>query len=120
LEAAGTADTTTRAIPVGPVTLSLVPTKASTVSPNFPRRPPKLLSETDTGCSNFPGIKTDGGYAEYCTLDATAVAHVPVEADVAKTAPLFCAGVTVFNSMRNMGSKCARVHWGFLEHCQLT
>lgn len=56
-------------------------------------------------CANegINGIKTDGGYAEYCTLDATAVAHVPVEADVAKTAPLFCAGVTVFNSMRNMG-----------------
>jgi D-arabinose 1-dehydrogenase-like Zn-dependent alcohol dehydrogenase len=55
------------------------------------------------------GILTDGGYAEYCTLDATALAHIPTEQDVAKAAPLLCAGVTVFNGMRNMGSECWQV-----------
>jgi D-arabinose 1-dehydrogenase-like Zn-dependent alcohol dehydrogenase len=53
------------------------------------------------------GILTDGGYAEYCTLDATALAHIPEDADPAKMAPLLCAGVTVFNSMRNMNSESA-------------
>lgn len=55
------------------------------------------------------GIKTDGGYAEYCTLDATALAHIPEDMDVAKAAPLLCAGVTVFNGMRNMGSESLSV-----------
>lgn len=53
------------------------------------------------------GILTDGGYAEYCTLDATALAHIPEDADPAKMAPLLCAGVTVFNGMRNMNSESA-------------
>ena len=61
------------------------------------------------------GILTDGGYAEYCTLDATALAHIPEEADVAKAAPLLCAGVTVFNGMRNMGSKSLGGNHGWLH-----
>ncbi|GHJ85665.1 hypothetical protein NliqN6_2067 [Naganishia liquefaciens] len=58
-------------------------------------------------CANegINGILTDGGYAEYCTLDATALAHIPEDADPAKMAPLLCAGVTVFNGMRNMNIK---------------
>jgi D-arabinose 1-dehydrogenase-like Zn-dependent alcohol dehydrogenase len=45
----------------------------------------------------------DGGYAEYVLLRAEAAVRVPSDADPAEIAPLLCAGVTVFNAMRNMG-----------------
>jgi len=41
---------------------------------------------------------SDGGYAEYATLDVTAVTKIPEEIDPALAAPLLCAGVTVFVS----------------------
>ena len=40
---------------------------------------------------------TDGGYAEFVTLDFTGVTKVPKELDPAQ-APLFCSGVTTFVS----------------------
>ncbi|KAI8712160.1 alcohol dehydrogenase [Fusarium sp. LHS14.1] len=43
-----------------------------------------------------------GGYAEYVLLRAEAVARVPKDMDPAEVAPLLCAGVTVFNSIRKM------------------
>lgn len=45
----------------------------------------------------------DGGYAEYVLLRAESAVRVPADADPAEVAPLLCAGVTVFNAMRNMG-----------------
>lgn len=49
------------------------------------------------------GVNRDGGYAEYCTLRTEAVVSIPADADPAEYAPLLCAGVTVFNGIRNMG-----------------
>ena len=46
------------------------------------------------------GLSFDGGYAQYVLLRAEAVVRVPKELDPAETAPLLCAGVTVFNAMR--------------------
>lgn len=40
--------------------------------------------------------------AEYCILNTEAVVHIPSDCDPATYAPLLCAGVTVFNAMRNM------------------
>lgn len=40
--------------------------------------------------------------AEYCTLRSEAGVHIPADVDAASYAPLLCAGVTVFNSMRQM------------------
>ena len=54
---------------------------------------------------NFPSMK---GFAhctsdaEYCTLREEAAVHIPSHADAASYAPLLCAGVTVFNSMRRL------------------
>ncbi|KAL6303747.1 GroES-like protein [Sparassis latifolia] len=50
------------------------------------------------------GVFTDGGFAEYVTLRTEAVASVPEELDPAEAAPLFCAGVTTFNSLRHMSA----------------
>ena len=40
--------------------------------------------------------------AEYCTLRAEAAVRIPKDMDAAQAAPLLCAGVTVFNGIRNM------------------
>lgn len=40
--------------------------------------------------------------AEYCILKSEAAVHIPADVDAANYAPLLCAGVTVFNSMRQM------------------
>lgn len=48
------------------------------------------------------GVTRDGGFAEYCTLRSEAAVHIPTDVDAASYAPLLCAGVTVFNSMRQM------------------
>ena len=48
------------------------------------------------------GVTRDGGYAEYVLLLEEAVVRVPADLDPAETAPLLCAGVTVFNGMRKL------------------
>jgi propanol-preferring alcohol dehydrogenase len=51
------------------------------------------------------GVTLDGGYAEYVVVPFEAVARIPEELEPAEAAPLLCAGVTTFNSMRNSGAK---------------
>ncbi|KFA66186.1 hypothetical protein S40285_08447 [Stachybotrys chlorohalonatus IBT 40285] len=48
------------------------------------------------------GVSRDGGFAEYVVLQARAAVRVPKELDPAEAAPLLCAGITVFNSIRKM------------------
>ncbi|RSM01954.1 hypothetical protein CEP52_008244 [Fusarium oligoseptatum] len=48
------------------------------------------------------GISKDGGYAQYVLLRTEATVRVPKDMDPAEVAPLLCAGVTVFNSIRKM------------------
>ncbi|KAK1523185.1 alcohol dehydrogenase GroES-like domain-containing protein [Colletotrichum paranaense] len=73
-------------------------------------------------CQNgsINGVTRDGGYAEYVTLRAQAVVRVPADLDPAETAPLLCAGVTVFNGIRKMeitqGSLVAVQGLGGLGH----
>lgn len=56
-------------------------------------------------CDNeeINGVTMDGGYAEYVLLRAEAAVRIPSNIDPAEAAPLLCAGVTTFNSMRRMG-----------------
>lgn len=56
-------------------------------------------------CSNkaINGVTRDGGYGEYATLRTESAVSIPKDAEPAQVAPLLCAGVTVFNGMRNMG-----------------
>jgi len=55
-------------------------------------------------CQNedINGVMRHGGYAEYVTLRTEAVVALPEGMDPAEVAPLMCAGVTTFNSLRNM------------------
>ncbi|KAF3912425.1 Zeta-crystallin [Dactylellina cionopaga] len=49
------------------------------------------------------GVTMWGGLAQYVLLRREAVVAVPTDVDPAIYAPILCAGVTVFNSLRNMG-----------------
>ena len=51
------------------------------------------------------GIHFDGGYAEYTIVPAEAVAAMPEGISDEEAAPLLCAGITVFNAMRNSGTR---------------
>jgi 2-desacetyl-2-hydroxyethyl bacteriochlorophyllide A dehydrogenase len=46
-------------------------------------------------------LSFDGGYAEYMIAPAEAVAAIPDDLPAAEAAPLLCAGLTVYNSLRN-------------------
>ncbi len=47
------------------------------------------------------GISFDGGYAEYMTAPAQALASIPEELDSLEAAPLLCAGRTTFSALRH-------------------
>ncbi len=50
-------------------------------------------------------IHSDGGYAEYMIAHAEAVALMPDDLPADEAAPLLCAGITVFNALRNSGAR---------------
>jgi D-arabinose 1-dehydrogenase-like Zn-dependent alcohol dehydrogenase len=54
-------------------------------------------------CQNekITSVSHDGGYAEYMVSPAEAVAAIPDALPAAEAAPLLCAGITVFNALRN-------------------
>jgi D-arabinose 1-dehydrogenase-like Zn-dependent alcohol dehydrogenase len=58
-------------------------------------------------------ITFDGGYAEYMIAPAEAVAAMPDDLPADEAAPLLCAGITVYNALRNSG-----VHGGALVAVQ--
>jgi D-arabinose 1-dehydrogenase-like Zn-dependent alcohol dehydrogenase len=51
----------------------------------------------------YPGISSDGGYAEMVIAEARALASIPEDMNAAEAAPLLCAGITTFNALRNAG-----------------
>ncbi|GKS64152.1 hypothetical protein YTPLAS72_14560 [Nitrospira sp.] len=55
------------------------------------------------------GISYDGGWAEYVVVPAEAVAALPDDLSAEESAPLLCAGVTTFNSLRNSGAKAGDI-----------
>ncbi|HYX27131.1 MAG TPA: alcohol dehydrogenase [Pyrinomonadaceae bacterium] len=55
------------------------------------------------------GIDFDGGYAEYMIAPANALALIPDEVSAEEAGPFMCAGVTVFNALRNSGARARDV-----------
>lgn len=52
----------------------------------------------------IPGVTIDGGYAEFATFPEDVCAKVPEAISSSEAAPLMCAGVTTFNSLRHAGA----------------
>ena len=46
------------------------------------------------------GLSRDGGFAEYAVVDARQVAHIPDSLTAVETAPLMCAGVTIYGTLK--------------------
>jgi D-arabinose 1-dehydrogenase-like Zn-dependent alcohol dehydrogenase len=55
--------------------------------------------------AKITGVTHDGGYAEYVVVPAESVARVPDKLDPLDAAPLLCAGITTYNSLRNVGAR---------------
>ena len=51
------------------------------------------------------GFDFDGGYAEYLIAAAAALAAIPDELPAEEAGPIMCAGVTVYNALRNSGAR---------------
>jgi D-arabinose 1-dehydrogenase-like Zn-dependent alcohol dehydrogenase len=62
-------------------------------------------------CTNrkVTGIDFDGGYAEYVIAPAEAIALIPDNLPADEAGPFMCAGVTVFNALRNSGARPGEV-----------
>ncbi len=58
-------------------------------------------------CQNafISGVSMDGGYADYVIAPANALAFIPDDLSDADAAPLLCAGITTYNSLRNSGAR---------------
>ena len=55
--------------------------------------------------AQVPGITYDGGYSDYMIAPAEALALIPNELSAVEAAPLMCAGITTFNSLRHSGAR---------------
>jgi len=55
--------------------------------------------------AQVPGMAYDGGYAEYMVAPAEALAAIPDDLDAVAAAPLLCAGITTYNSLRHSGAR---------------
>src|SRR5712664_1777940 len=55
------------------------------------------------------GLDFDGGYAEYMIAPVTALAAIPDELPAEEAGPFMCAGVTVYNALRNSGARAGEV-----------
>ncbi len=62
-------------------------------------------------CANrkITGIDFDGGYADYMIARAEALAAIPEELPPEEAGPFMCAGVTVYNALRNSGARAGDV-----------
>ena len=57
-------------------------------------------------CQNLkiPGISYDGGYGQYMVAPAEALVAIPESLSDVEAAPLLCAGITTYNSLRHSGA----------------
>ena len=57
-------------------------------------------------CRNvkIPGISYDGGYQQQMVAPVEALVSIPESLNAAEAAPLLCAGVTTYNSLRHSGA----------------
>ncbi|KAJ4373013.1 hypothetical protein N0V83_003304 [Neocucurbitaria cava] len=72
-------------------------------------RPKDPVAEDDEGYSvhcvdaENNGLSRDGGFAEYAIVDARQVAPIPDSLTAVETAPLMCAGVTIYAALKRCG-----------------
>jgi D-arabinose 1-dehydrogenase-like Zn-dependent alcohol dehydrogenase len=65
--------------------------------------PPGYSNYCPLSTSN--GLSRDGGFREYAVVDARQVAPIPAELSAVETAPLMCAGITIYKALKKCGLK---------------
>jgi propanol-preferring alcohol dehydrogenase len=55
--------------------------------------------------AQVPGMAYDGGYADYMIAPQEALAAIPDDLAAVEAAPLLCAGITTYNSLRHSGAR---------------
>jgi D-arabinose 1-dehydrogenase-like Zn-dependent alcohol dehydrogenase len=55
------------------------------------------------------GVDFDGGYATHVIVPAAVLAAIPDDLPAEEAGPFMCAGVTVFNALRNSGARAGEV-----------
>jgi D-arabinose 1-dehydrogenase-like Zn-dependent alcohol dehydrogenase len=55
--------------------------------------------------AQVPGISYDGGYSDFLIAPAVALARIPASLTAVEAAPILCAGITTYNSLRNSGAR---------------
>jgi D-arabinose 1-dehydrogenase-like Zn-dependent alcohol dehydrogenase len=55
--------------------------------------------------AKITGITHDGGYSDQVVVPAESVARIPDTLSAVDAGPLLCAGVTTYNSLRNVGAR---------------
>ncbi|KAM9972861.1 hypothetical protein ACTFIR_012231 [Dictyostelium discoideum] len=67
----------------------------------------ECLNNNRLFCKNslVTGISIDGGYAEYIVVPSDGLVFIPEGMNAEETAPLLCAGVTVYCSIKNQNIK---------------
>ncbi|KAI8931020.1 hypothetical protein NX059_012031 [Plenodomus lindquistii] len=74
-------------------------------------RPKDPMAEDKVGysvhcvSSENNGITRDGGFAEYAVVDARQIAPIPEQLTAVDTAPLMCAGVTIYTALKRCGQE---------------
>src|SRR5947208_16790019 len=66
--------------------------------------PATKLATAPMKVAQIPGISYDGGYQEYMVAPVEALAAIPDTLSAVEAAPLLCAGITTFNSLRHSGA----------------
>ena len=61
------------------------------------------------GKSKVTGNDFDGGYAEFLIAPVGALAAIPDDLPAEEAGPFMCAGVTVYNALRNSGARAGEV-----------
>lgn len=65
------------------------------------------ISANEQFCENrkITGINSIGGFSEYIIAIEDFLTVIPKDMDLAQTAPLFCAGLTVYSAIKNLNLK---------------
>ncbi|MDW7982992.1 MAG: NAD(P)-dependent alcohol dehydrogenase [Thermomicrobium sp.] len=68
----------------------------------------------DMYCANgrFPGLDSDGGFAEYLVTNQRAVVKLPAEVDLVEVAPLADAGLTAYRAAKRAARSLPPDGWG--------
>ncbi len=78
---------------------------AGTAATATTARPAAAATSSSARTASSPESAIDGGYADYVIAPANALAFIPDDLSDVDAAPLLCAGITTYNSLRNSGAR---------------